>query len=84
MEDANNTRLKINVLKGLRKYSAARELKHKKKSYIQSFYHRGLKRSSMIGFKMFSRMIDKEALKEKLEQRLIDFEQDYINRSFYS
>ena len=82
VEDASDLKLKINAIKALRKYSTAKWQKRRKEEYIKSFYHRGLKRSSIIGFKMFSRIIDKEALREKLEQNLAAFEQNYIKGSF--
>ena len=83
VSESSDLRLKFNVLQGFRRYLAAKKEKHKKSRYIEGFYHRGLMRSSIMGFKMFCRIIDKEALREKLEEKLAIFEQDYIKRCFF-
>ncbi len=72
--DASTVKLKANVVKGFRKFVAQQKQKKKTNKYIEEFYNRGLMRATVTGFKMFSRIIDRESLREKLTLKLTEFE----------
>ena len=74
MGDASTLKLKVNAIKGLKKFAQKQKQKKKKQEYINGFYQRGLLRTTMVGLRMFSRILDKEGLREKLSLKLNEFE----------
>jgi len=76
-------KLKANAVKGFKKFVEMSKVKQKKKNYINEFYARGLKRTTVLGFKMFSRIIDKDSLREKLTLKLSNYEADESKGIFY-
>ncbi len=78
VHDATALKLAAKSMKSFRKYVALSKQKKKKQNYIESFYHRGLLRRSVTGWRMYARITDKDSLREKMELKLKDYENNFV------
>ena len=78
VSEASAIKLKSKSLKALKEYKALSKQNKKREEYINTFYNRGLLKKSILGWKMYARIFNKESLREKIELKLQDYEENFV------